>query len=1073
MKDSKFSAFAAALAVAFSLWFGGVFAEPITEIPAGETFYVGGAGSDPYNTQGGLIIFNAGSTLVVTQTAALTVWSSLIATNGAATLEFKPRVADANAVLAGNLFIRDKGSLLVKGATAVSVGHADRSPLCDIENLGMESQTGVGFVFGSSSTVLNFPRSSKWTVGANGEVWLCSLSDMFPDDDEVSVPGGRYILANTNAVPASKPIRISGNGCVVMAARAIPDLSGDAGFSGTVKYLKPSGVYTNYNSIIFERTQEIVPKLVFSNWADCVMAGTLSGCGNIEVVGGDSVYYGGKPHTVTLLGDNTDLSGRISLVKPFVRLALGNENAAGSANIDPAVQDTAVIGMAGAEANIDTGVNGCDIELSGGGTFNLTSPRRQFAESVTYWFDFSRIDAYSYPGEGVTTAYSSENYEGFPLVERVVDWRFPDAPVSLWNRRLYSPEDPKLYDYVYGCRMDNAGASGNMSYLAFPSGRSRRLPFSPAFGHKDRVLTPIQTAIMVFGSQYGGGNAIIGTGSGAFGRTGTTTADGITTNERHRIWVDGVQVDPTAANVLNGGWQIISVSMDGKSFDGLGWNNYKKDSNYGGQCYGELLLFTEEISEVKRLDAEIYLAEKWGLSANYSSAARSRHKELSVVTNRVFVRDGAVVKANDDSVELYGICSGTVQLAGGMLTSGKRAMNVSEIPSEGRLFWLDADDESTVMRRKDIGSQSVFENEIKAVRDKGRPAYEVGHPFAYGTGTRSPTWVKMSRNGGPVRGWVDFNQYYSDNPNLSPDGNNLRFYVYSQGFSFSSGSPANQAEMLARTVFVVQDSFNKYASPLLDSVSGSNIKPRTYASAPIWPSGTAAAFVNGENRLNGEVIDQSKGFSQNTEVFTVRATAPVDVPFIEYYNNSEKRSYEEGKAGVIGEMLYYSTPLSDETVQGIEAYLMRKWMNRLPVGYSDVSDVTVSGSGTVSLSNVDMGLMFGPGFSGAVEVNGGQQRLDILIDPSSGIVSGSLVAPGATLNLPSSCTIKADFTSSPELPKERVEYVLVECASLVSDVDWTFEKGANVSGRWSFVESESGNKVSLVFKPVGCRIIVR
>jgi hypothetical protein len=120
-----------------------------------------------------------------------------------------------------------------------------------------------------------------------------------------------------------------------------------------------------------------------------------------------------------------------------------------------------------------------------------------------------------------------------------------------------------------------------------------------------------------------------------------------------------------------------------------------------------------------------------------------------------------------------------------------------------------------------------------------------------------------------------------------------------------------------------------------------------------------------------------------------------------------------------------------------------------------------------------MGLMFGPGFSGAVEVNGGQQRLDILIDPFSGIVSGSLVAPGATLDLPTSCTIKADFTSSPELPKERVEYVLVECASLVSDVDWTFEKGANVSGRWSFVESESGNKVSLVFKPVGCRIIVR
>ena len=36
-----------------------------------------------------------------------------------------------------------------------------------------------------------------------------------------------------------------------------------------------------------------------------------------------------------------------------------------------------------------------------------------------------------------------------------------------------------------------------------------------------------------------GGNAIIGTGSGSFGRTGTTIEHGITTNEHHSIWVDG------------------------------------------------------------------------------------------------------------------------------------------------------------------------------------------------------------------------------------------------------------------------------------------------------------------------------------------------------------------------------------------------------------------------------------------------------------------------------------------------------------------------------------------------------
>ena len=99
------SFFATATMVAVSLcWAGVVSAAPITEIPAGETLFVGGAGSDPYNTQGGCIIFNAGSTLVVTQSAALTVWSSLIATNGAATIEFRRGADGLDALLAGHLF---------------------------------------------------------------------------------------------------------------------------------------------------------------------------------------------------------------------------------------------------------------------------------------------------------------------------------------------------------------------------------------------------------------------------------------------------------------------------------------------------------------------------------------------------------------------------------------------------------------------------------------------------------------------------------------------------------------------------------------------------------------------------------------------------------------------------------------------------------------------------------------------------------------------------------------------------------------------------------------------------------
>ena len=149
---------------------------------------------------------------------------------------------------------------------------------------------------------------------------------------------------------------------------------------------------------------------------------------------------------------------------------------------------------------------------------------------------------------------------------------------------------------------------------------------------------------------------------------------------------------------------------------------------------------------------------------------------------------------------------------------------------------------------------------------------------------------------------------------------------------------------------------------------------------------------------------------------------------------------------------------------------MKKWMNRLPSGFADVSDVTVSGTGTVYVAEADVRQKFDPSFSGTVEVGGGQ-AFNIVVDPLSNAVSGALVVPDAILGLPSACTVNVDFISASPLPKERVEYVLICCAGFKSPVDWAFVKGQDISDRWTFVQSENG--VSLVFKPVGCRVILR
>jgi hypothetical protein len=498
----------------------------------------------------------------------------------------------------------------------------------------------------------------------------------------------------------------------------------------------------------------------------------------------------------------------------------------------------------------------------------------------------------------------------------------------------------------------------------------------------------------------------------------------------------------------------------------------------GGQNYGEVLVFTNAVSERVRLEAEVYLARKWGLDAQYSSAAVAQLNELRKANPLRIAAAGCeatTIKAGEQAVAVEGPFVGTVELDGGMLVvpDGPRPYTESDIPSEGRLYWADPDDAETVRHLKDPAfsaeTTSACSNEVRAVVDKSVRTLEssVGKPLLYGLGSRRPTPILQSRGLGPARTWLDFNEH----ADTSGDGNCLRYIVCPElsTASFKSGNYNTLASMNVRTAFVVQDSIRGGGMPFMGDVNGAappyGRKNGTWTQA-IWVNNVPAAFVNGENRLNGNVVDYAKGFLGQPEVFAVRGTGQVNVPVVGDLYNSERGA---SKGEIIGEILLYSTELSNDAVKGIEAYLMGKWIGRLPEGYADIRNATVAGTGTVQVAVGSQMPRIDRGFEGNVSVADG--AFTMTIDPDTDTVMGALDCPAAALSLPASCSITVNFTRKPPKSMETRSYTLVDCASGVDGVDWTFNSGANTTSRCRFVKT--GNKVIFRYVRPGTWILFR
>lgn len=650
--------------------------------------------------------------------------------------------------------------------------------------------------------------------------------------------------------------------------------------------------------------------------------------------------------------------------------------------------------------------------VGGAGTLNLAE---NVCNRASLWIDPSDDSMFRKLGTAIPDYISAlaagstvltTMFSGNDLVEAFADKRSFQTTYFLRHTRHYDDlmsgqkNDFEDLPQVFPYRVQNS-LNGLSTFSCV--GSSRRLPTSSGSLDTASLTPPAKPALtdtkfvtMVFGSQAGGGKALVGLSDGALTRTAYTKDDPISPIAID-AWVDGVKVNPTTTG-LSGGWQIISLDITGHNVNGFGWASDHK--NAGGQNYGEILVFTEVLTDAERVNVETYLATKWGLAGQYQGiAALTEHPA------KAFLYGDTGNVEIDGHIQLSGTYSGSITVnAGGMLAVTPKYE--PEIPATGRVGWFDPDYPDTFRTATEDGASTIYGF---WPRGETEATMEIGDVFFYGVSTRRPFAQQSARGFGKTRTWIDFDHPEGHVPALY-DGTTLRFKAWPEG---GIGSVGGDVQKDVRTVVFASDSFRGGGDPLRKNVSlGGDFGTRGRVShtTAIWKD-AGAPVTKGATRLNGKLVDgTTTGYTGAPEVLSLAATNTVKLGNLGYYENSEMTS---GYGEMLGEILMYSTELTAAQVKTIEDYLMFKWIGIAPDGYGDFTEATVSGAGDVKAVTWDDLPQLAPTFTGTVLLTGGS--LAFTFDPSLGSpVTNPVGVEGLSIELQDAVAVNVDFASKPD-----------------------------------------------------------
>ncbi len=707
--------------------------------------------------------------------------------------------------------------------------------------------------------------------------------------------------------------------------------------------------------------------------------------------------------------------------------------------------------------NFSSSTNNVQIEE---GTVRLErpDPSAVLGDLPAFWLDASATNVFKQYKSYVFT-------NNFMVISNWFDCR-PGAPVHAFNDR--GGDNYQVYPYVMTSNQNDRSVVSFGSYeetLSATYGsrtEARRIYFSSS-------LYP-QYAVMVFGSQNGGGASLLG-GNTAFQRGGSTATDYrspatpifASSGASYPVWTNGIPVVATNTG-YSGGYQIITVNTKGGLVNALGW---KLDyTTSGGQNYGEILFFTNTLTTAQRVTAEAYLAKKWALPYAYATfpVVTVGSSGTLVVGDGVAIGalngSGQVTVADSDSVQLTGLFTGTINLAGGTLRAPDIPLppGAECVPSASRSGWFDPDQTNRI----------VFGGTFTPTRPLTIAAlYDRTSTNQYLLGTCRPDLATaydrrpyLSATNGPTGApqyWIDYSNLYGDT-----QGNTLRLnrnpsYI---GTETISPIPTN-----VQSGFIVLDSSRGGGIPIIDTVTANGAITRDNSkviTSPIWGSATTNILKYGATYLDGIPVNgATTGYRGMNEVLSFTATDSVKASYFGYYGNSDGTTLGTER---LGEIILFDAALGDSARADIEAYLMKKWCGRARAGYSDFSAATVGGAGSVVAPDPARLPQFDAGFTGTVELTadacdytlGTNAVGDFVVSPSTDI-------PG-TLAVPATGTLSVHFAVRPPAGLyPLLHYGAIEGSGFNG---WTLSTDGQVPDGTVLLQT-SGNAVTLRVAPTG------
>ena len=659
---------------------------------------------------------------------------------------------------------------------------------------------------------------------------------------------------------------------------------------------------------------------------------------------------------------------------------------------------------------------------------------------VANWFDASKTDSlvlldYTPVPSGLSNSYTNN----YPLLVGWKDKLTDTSGTYLFNRRFIALADPTT-DYVVqvlpyvvtgglnGKDYVSMGAFNNKVSKPYAKtdnvAEARRLQFhsastsvtghgAPKGGAYEDKSYPY--CIMVFGSQEGGGKAILndkqGTGYGNMARGDSKVTQNWFAYLGYSLLTDGLPANTT--DKPSGGWQIVSLDMSATNTVLLGLSGHQ-GASYGGMNYAEVIFFREKPTAAERCACERYLAEKWGLEKTYTPWDTG-YTELS--GGGTLVLDDEGWPTHDDVTEttVAGNFAGTIEVPAGktlVLSDRPAPPSAYDVPQQGNLVaWFDPSLDGAIDFNEHpnaaAGVARLYSRRAGGV-DKADGAYWMGMNAqatdASPTGIancygRYPFLVETSYLGafgaGAPMKWMDFTQNAPNEEN----GNTLRSHrlpLTNADFTNATAVP-----MTFRSLFMALDTSEGGGNPVLDEVGMNGaFKARAGYGAdytqPIWSANNTVTMAHTWLDTN-EVDGTTAGYSGRAEVLGFETAADFTTHrglFFGYYNpNNSQKNYEH-----IGETLIYSTTLTDAERLTVQEYLMAKWTGDLGFKYSDFSKATVTGAGDVYSASLRNLPALDAGFTGTLA---GGSNMTFTVDSSwsqSAAVDAIAISRAVTLD---------------------------------------------------------------------------